>query len=769
MQYLLIPALILSLTYVQAQETLRIGEWRSYLAYSAGVAVTQDEEKVYYGTENGLLSIRKNNLEVELFSKVDGLSDAGIRILKYHTGVNALIIVYTNSNIDFVFEDRILNVENILLNNTIIGSKLINHVYTDDSPVIYFSCDFGLVQFNLETFKFGFTMFTPTSVHGYTELRDTAYVATGNGIFRFDDFQTQEPANFLAWEQLDEETGLPPGQGEGVIVFNDQLMAAVDGGLYALTDGEFLLWDMQAGQYINFLSSDGEHLIAGFRCPENTCNGSIAFYAESGKLAGGGFGCVGRPTYAIEDETGAVWYANEFPGIRYSSNYQWGCELIELNTPYSNRSSEIAIKDHVVYVAAGGVSDRYDYLRSPDGFAIYSDGIWTWHNRTNHDQLQAIDPLDYFRILPHPDSNFIYIGTYYSGLLRYHPDTDTFDYYDQDNSALQGTIGDPLRERVAGMAFDNDGNLWLSNFFTERPVVLLKADGTWVNYAVPSSNELGQVVIDQQGYKWFAVISSSQGVLVFDDRGTLDDTSDDRYQFFNSTNSELPTNSLTTLTVDLDGDIWVGTAQGPVVFDGASDPFGDGPHGFRVKVDQEGIIAYLLAEEEITTIAVDGANRKWFGTHNGIFVQSPDGEEQIAVYNADNSPLLDNDITDIAINTENGEVFIGTQSGLISMRSEAVAGGRVHSSNVYAYPNPVRPGYEGPIAIRGLARDAAVKITDISGKLVYETRALGGQAIWHGKDFKGRRAQSGVYLVFSTTEPQFEKPDAIVTKILLIH
>jgi hypothetical protein len=209
--------------------------------------------------------------------------------------------------------------------------------------------------------------------------------------------------------------------------------------------------------------------------------------------------------------------------------------------------------------------------------------------------------------------------------------------------------------------------------------------------------------------------------------------------------------------------------MGPVVFDGGVNPFEGTNHGYRIKVEQDGVLAYLLAEEEVTTIAIDGANQKWIGTRNGVFVQSANGEIEIATYNVENSPLLNDIVLDIAINPIDGEVFIGTESGIISTRGEAIEGGNFHDQNAYAFPNPVRPDYEGPIAIRGLATDAAVKITNVAGVVVYETRAQGGQAIWDGYGLDGRKAESGVYLVFSTTEDTFNKPDALVTKILVVN
>jgi hypothetical protein len=466
-----------------------------------------------------------------------------------------------------------------------------------------------------------------------------------------------------------------------------------------------------------------------------------------------------------------VWYADEFDGLRKANFWEWGCDFFDFNAPYSINSSELAIRDNIVFLASGGVRDNYNALRRPDGFAILNDGEWSWFNRVNTPFIGDNVILDHFRVLPHydPDSTILYIGSYYAGLIEYNWVDSTFRQYDQDNSALQGAEGDPLRERVAGLAYDDEHNLWMTCHSAPKPLVVMKPDKTWLNFEVQSANQLGQVVVDRRGYKWCAVVIASQGLLVYDDNGTLDNPNDDRQRVFTTSNSNLPTNSLTNLTLDKNGDIWVGTAMGPVVFDGGANPFEGTNQGYRITVEQDGVLSYLLGEEEVTSIAVDGANQKWIGTKNGVFVQSPNGEVEVATFNEDNSPLLNNIITDIAINPEDGEVFIGTESGLCGVRGQAIEGRAFHDPNAFAYPNPVRPDYDGPIAIKGLAENAAVKITNVAGRVVFETRSLGGQAIWDGKDLDGRRAESGVYLVFSTTEDTFNKPDALVTKILMVN
>lgn len=221
---------------------------------------------------------------------------------------------------------------------------------------------------------------------------------------------------------------------------------------------------------------------------------------------------------------------------------------------------------------------------------------------------------------------------------------------------------------------------------------------------------------------------------------------------------------------DRNGYIWVGTDAGPVKFVTPQDVFDNiGPSGSKILVPiikGQTEAAYLLETERINAIAVDGGNRIWFGTQSsGAFLISNDGQNQLAHFTKDNSPLLSNTIFDISINQKSGEVFFATDVGLISYRGFATEGGE-DFGKVYVYPNPVRENYNGNIIVTGLIENTIVKITDVSGNLVYETVSLGGQAVWNGKNLQGKRANTGVYLVFCSNS---DGSKTRVTKLLLIH
>lgn len=768
MKYWLSILLMGTLHTVFAQSNIPIGTWQSHLPYNAGIWVTQSPEKIIYTTEWSLLVIDKQERSLQEISKVDGLSDVGIDLVDYDERTDQLVIIYSNGNIDLFSNDGTTNLPNILTNQNITGDKNIYAIHTSIDGFAYLSTGFGLVQIDLDKREFGFTTFTGVKVNDVTTTDTHIYMSTDDGSYVAPLSENVNLGDFTKWSFLGDESGLPiVYQSNYVSYFNDAVYMEIDNVVYRLDGDNFIeFFSPKPNFEIAYLSNEGAHLIIG--TIGQGSESSIYFVDQRGEITEHGNSCVNRTRYAVEDQQGNIWYADGWSAFRNTTGLSDDCNRIQVNSPKSHELSKIAIKDNEVFVASGGVSDVFNYRFSREGIYMLKEGVWTNRNENNVSFIKENALLNFYEILPHPTINTIYMGTYWGGVLAWDRDADTYRLYDDTNSSLQGAIGDEQRERVSGLAFDMSENLWVSNYGAGRPLSVLTASGDWYNFAIPNDQSLVDIVVDNNNYKWVAVHGNMGGVLIYDDNFTPENSNDDRQRFINSNNSELTTNRVNTVAVDLDGSVWVGTSEGVVLYECGVQSFDDDCVGRRIKVLQDSIAAFLLADVEITDIAIDGANRKWFASKNGIFVQSPDGQNQELRFTTDNSPLFDNSVIDLAYNGDTGDMYIGTDKGLQTYRTATSSARPIHSNNVYSFPNPVPPDYRGPIAIKGLAQDADVKITDINGKLVFETVALGGQAIWDGTIDGGVRAETGVYLVFSVADNAFGDVDSFVTKILLV-
>jgi hypothetical protein len=761
-----------SLTHLFGQETIALGEWESYLPYQNAEWVTQSKDQIIYSTEWSVFTIDKEDNSVRFLSKTNGLNDVGVNRIDYDSFSKSLLIVYDNSNLDVIVEDEVFNLSDILNNNNIQGDRTINHVFMDGKGNAYLSTSFGITILNLVNLEFGATIRTNQEVYEVHEFDGFLFAATPEGAYRVINDGSINVQDFSAWNLLDDSNGLPFLEPVlHISSYGGSLYISTDDKIYKGSSNLLELWEtLPNGELVQYFSQNPNYLMIGIR-NQSAATARTVFVNESGETINGGANCINRLLYGVVDERGRAWYADSWEEVRYTETLTDGCKKMTFDSPRTHTASDISVRDGEVYYASGGVSDGWLYLNSRDGFYRNSEEGWTNYNQDNLDPIRENDLLNIFAIEADPTNDDVYIGSYWGGLLRFNPLTNESEHFDQDNSSLQGAIGDLSRTRVAGMAFDEDHNLWISNFLADEPLSVLSNEGTWHSFPAPTSNtSFEEMAIDDNGYKWIIAAGNSGGVVVYDEGESIQDPTDDRSAFFNLNNSEISTNLVYSVAVDLDGDVWVGTAEGPVVFECGRGIF-DNPEcrGARRTVLQDSIPALLLETEEIRTIAVDGANRKWFGTRRGIFVQSPDGEIQVGRYTVDNSPLFDNVINKMTYDHQSGKMHIATDKGMQAIRTATTGGDRRHDpNNVYAFPNPVRPEYTGEIAIRGLATDANVKITDLNGRLVYETTALGGQAIWDGRDYSGNRATTGVYLVFSSAAVGFDSQDSYVTKILIV-
>jgi hypothetical protein len=750
---------------------LKIGEWRQHLPWQRTRYVTQSPTKVYFATEWAVVEIDKTDRSPKFITKVEGLSDVGIQLLRHNSATERILIAYTNSNLDLYSpaDGSVTNLPFIFKNLNLLGDKTVYSVFFD-GKFAFLSCGFGVVKLNMERAEAEFSTFTGVPARAFAVFEGNMYMGTEDGLFRLP-ANDVNPEDFSRWQMLGTAQGFPAGTGiNALAVWQNALYLGI-GNTLRRYDGNALstVSTNPDNRPVEYLSTEGPGLVVGWK---TGFSGTVDYHAPDGTVRSIHGACEATsPRYAIEDGTRSFWMADDNEQFRFYDLDQNRCDRFNFNSPLLHQSTEIAIARDKVYVATPGAFQDLSPIARDWGIYLFEEGRWRRFWVGSNPELEAEGcHVSHWRVAPSPDAEQFFVGSFVAGLIEATRPGEPTRCYTQYNSILQnaGASG-ANRTAIGGMAFDEQGNLWISNYDAAAPIAVRKPDGTLRNFSAAPTNNLLQVAVDQNGYKWF-VTAFGGGVLVYDSGQDLDNPADDRYRLLSTANSELPTNSVNCVAVDLEGDVWVGTQQGVVSFECGSNVFDAANcRGRRRLVTVDGFNAYLLETEEVKTIAVDGANRKWFGTNSGIFVQSPEGTEQVANYTATNSPLFDNAITDIAINPKTGETWIGTEKGMISLRIEATEGGRVNSNAPYAYPNPVRPDYDGPIAIYGLARDANIKITDIAGQLVYEGRATGGQAVWNGRDYLGRRAASGVYLILATSSETFDSPDAVITKIVILN
>ncbi len=761
-----------------SQNDLLLGEWKTLLPANKGNHVVAGNGKIFYGSSSGITVLDEEDLEnPEFFTTVDGLSSIVVDNLGFDPVSGQLIVAYSTGIIDLFSPDEVFTILDIAANTTIQGSKQINDMHvTADGQFVYLATGFGILQYNLERREFGFNTLTSESVNNISANGDRIYASTDSGCYTIDLSSGANENFFGDWDLIGEEAGIKDSYfssiteaiGESVYVSADTtIYYSSDSGqnftpIYNFDDSELTAQEIVA--------YDGGCVLL---LKHNSGQSELIFFDEDNTVFFNNVACANVANGIAVDGQDRIWIGDDFRRMRYKTGPNDSCTRFEFEGPFDTNVSEITIKDEALYIATGGVKDNFSIEFIKDGFYEFKDQEWGVFNFLTDDFIEA-SISSFYQIKPHPTEDKVYVGTYWGGMYEYDSaNGELVNLYDKDNtpdSGLNGTIGDFDRTRISDIVFDDDGNMWIANFEAARPLVVFTKEGNWFNFDVGSNTSITDLVIDDLGFIWMVANGNSGGgVIVYDVGEQIEDPTDDNIRFIR--NGDLPGGIAKTLELDLTGGVWVGTTEGAMVFECGGAAFDtERCNANQPKFVQEGIPAFLLASELVQTIMIDGANRKWFGTRNGVFLVNANTDEQIAHFTTENSPLLDNDILDIAYNEDSGEVYIGTTRGIMVFRSQSTGARVNHSSEIYAYPNPVTADHTGPIAIKGLARDANVKITDLNGKLVFETVALGGQAIWDGTHYdRSSRVGAGVYLVFSSTTDVFRDPNTAVTKILIVR
>jgi hypothetical protein len=649
--------------------------------------------------------------------------------------------------------DIVKNIPDLKRDN-IIGDKTIYRIHPGTDQY-YLSTGLGVIVIDALKYEVKDSWFIGNTggqvkVNGFTEDANYFYAATDAGLKRALK-NAINLADHTNWQLLSGTNGLSFSPCRNVMNVQGNIIAEQNDSLFVFNNNTWIFFYSDGWPLISSNVSENRVQLCE-RFPNGNSRVVILNTNASVFRVLAVPNVISFPRKAILFN-GDPWIADQFGSLSHFLSTSFDQYIP--NSPQAIASGELVVKNNIFYATSGTVNDSWNYQFNGDGIFVFKEGEWTNINRYRFSTIDSL--LDYITIAIDPRDESIWAGSFGGGLVNIKNNSE-FAIFKQ--GFIGPTIGDPSSYRVAGLAFDAENNLWISNFGSSQQLRVRKNDNSWVSFSVPfflGENALAQIVIDDNNYKWI-VSPLGNGLIVYDHGSVIDNTADDRWRKYGGGvgTGNLPSNDVLCIAKDRSGFIWVGTADGVAVIQCPENAMSSpGCDAIWPIVETGNFAGYLFKGQEVRSIAVDGADRKWVATRNGVFLISPNGEEVIYRFTEDNSPLLSNDVRKIAIDGKTGEIYFATMKGICSFRSTATEA-EENNNSVIVFPNPVPPGYTGTIGIKGLPENSFVKITELNGKLVYQTRSLGGQAVWDGKNYKGQRIATGVYLILITDEGKKE-------------
>ncbi|MGL1885273.1 MAG: hypothetical protein OCD76_02065 [Reichenbachiella sp.] len=713
-----------------SQALISMGSWRTHFNYEKAFLIETSGDKMFATSSNGLTIFDTEDNSLSNLSKVDGLSDSKISALTYIGETNQMLLGYESGNIDLVTSEGISNYR-VLIDSDVVDNKAIGHIsfYAGNFNL---STDFGVLVFEPETGSIRDSYRNlgengeTTPVYESVILDDKIYLATNTGVLMGDLASGDNLQDFNNWIRF---------VGSPVYNQNIRSIAKLGGSIYALSSG--LIYKLDGNVWDSIVYNPDENFIR-LRSSEQelivVSNHALDLLNGIGELTNIMESEDQFPNDAIYDENGNLWYADIENGMSTWTNNE--PQRYVLPGPLSDNSNNLKFDSDQLVV--------FPFLdeNNGQGYGFFDEGRW---GESTPADLLGIDNISGVLTMG-PQK---YISSFGDGIL----DSTNQVIIDETNSPLTRVDGNVL---VTGLASDDESNLWISNF-SSLPLIKMDELGNFssYNFLLNETDYPRSIQINSLNQIWMSIgYEDGKGVLAFDG-GT------EEYRVINKSNSSLPSNEVNGMAFALDGSIWFATDRGVAYF-----PYS---YGVITDINVDVLIPildnnYLFLNERVNAIEIDGGNRKWMATADGAWLFDENLTEMIYHFDTDNSPLPSDNILDIAVNIESGEVFFATDVGMVSFRS-ASSTATSKFSNVAIFPNPVLNNFRGMVGIDGLAFNATLRITTISGRLVKALNGSGGSAAWDVTDYTGQRVETGVYLVFSASE---DGSETYVGKIAVI-
>ncbi|MCR5861044.1 T9SS type A sorting domain-containing protein [Flavobacterium sp. J372] len=738
--------------------------WGSHFSYNNIVDISQSGSRVYAAADFAMFSKNVLTNELKTITSVDGLKAETITAIHHSTVFNRTLVGNSNGLLLVINADNTIATKVDIIAETTVqpNKKRINHIYEHQGKA-YIATDFGIAVLNIATLEFGDTFYlgpngAEISVNQVTVQGGYIYAACKENGLRRGLISNPNLNDFNNWVNYNS------GYWVYASTLDNMLIAADNQNIYRLEGNSFVIKNSTGANIVDFRVVDNNLLITTPSFVKifnsqvmQTAVINVIPCLPLGETAS--FTCatlLNQRLYVGTTEKGLY--------SMLVSNFSV-CENITPSGPLRSNIFSLEKTANNLWAVFGGYNIDYNpYIPTLNYFGISRLNSTGWLNIPNSDVFGAAAIVD---IIATPaNENVLYAASFLNGLIKIENNVGV-EQYDATPPIQNGpeTVapGGPT-VWINSLAYDREGNLWMTNALTVKSIKVLKAGGDWAAYSLqgivqnPEQGLYGKMVIDKNGTKW--IPSRDNGLIAFNEK------QNNRFVILKD-NSNLPDSYVRSLAIDNRNQLWIGTRRGLRILPSV-DRFltEDALVTNDIIILEDGQAQELLYQQDITAIKVDGANNKWLGTATaGVFLVSPDGQRTIHHFTILNSPLPSNQINDIAIDAATGEVFFATDKGMVSFKGTSTKASD-NLDNVYVFPNPVRPGFEGDVNISGLINRANVKITDIEGNLVHETTSEGGTILWDTRAFGKHKVASGVYMIFITGE---DGTQTKVKKVMIIR
>ena len=582
------------------------------------------------------------------------------------------------------------------------------------------------------------------------------YAATENGLKKAN-YNPSNANEIGAWT-LEEDVILSAGKYDDLLLWDDQLIVQKGDSIFIKRSDVWSLY-YASSKPISRLRMSNHKLFMFQR--EIDQSGIEIFTGPNDSIHTFYSANLSAPLDCKEAD-GVLWVADSIQGLlRFEGR---NVQVINPSSPDDIATGEAIYFNNSIWASAGSVSQDWQGNSTKGSVFQFDGNTWATYNNKTNAELDSLPNI--ISLAGDPSSGDIFLGSFGGGLARLNQ--SKVNVYKQ-NSPISQSLLIQDSYLVGGVCSDQENNIWVTNYGASNGLLVKKPDGTWKSFNIPfqyADNALGKILIDASSHKWI-ISPKGNGLFCFDDARTIDQLNDDQWRYFSQGkgNGNLPSSNVLSIASDRNGFMWVGTDRGIGIIQCGDNIFNTADcEALLPIVQQDAYAGLLFGEEPVYDIAVDGADRKWIATHHGVWLISADGQKMVYRFTKTNSPLLSDVVHHIVLNKESGEVFFLTDWGICSFRGTATEPDVV-KQKVVVFPNPVPSGYAGVIAMKGIPENSWVKITELDGRLVFQTRSLGGQAVWNGRNYNGEKITSGAYLIFISNESNTQQ---LATKIFFI-